>query len=131
MQLSRRGEITAVAVLSIVEPNEVYPYRRGFLVDLVVSPHDRPQMLGVLGAARAACRQRNVDSLVVHLINARLEASLRAYGFLRREPTRILVICPAGESDEVRQAVLAADNWLITMGDSDIDRPTAPDNRSL
>ena len=66
-----------------------------------------------------------------HLINEKLEKHLRAYGFMRREPTRFLLVGPHRTSDDVRQHLLSPSGWLITMGDSDIDRPWEADGARL
>jgi hypothetical protein len=40
-----------------------------------------------------------------------------------RAPERVLLVDPDTLRDDVRQRVLASDQWLVTQGDSDIDRP--------
>jgi hypothetical protein len=40
-----------------------------------------------------------------------------------RDPSRFLLVNPAGASPEMRDALLSPARWLVTMGDSDIDRP--------
>jgi hypothetical protein len=89
----------------------------------VVSPSQQGVLMGVFEGIREACVAEHVDSLACLLINETLEKSLSAYGFMRREPTRFLLVSPQRVSAETRQRLLSASNWLITMGDSDIDRP--------
>ena len=123
LELSRDGTAVGIVVLAISEPNTVYPYRRAHIVDLVVSPSDRALLYGVFAVVRQSCRKRGVDSVVFHVINQQLEAAATDFGFLRREPTRFLLVCPGDQADQINEAVLNPENWLVTMGDSDIDRP--------
>jgi hypothetical protein len=46
-----------------------------------------------------------------------------AFGFVRRAPTRVLLIATGEPATPVEQLALDGSNWLITRGDSDIDRP--------
>jgi acyl carrier protein len=123
LELLRAGEIVAVMVLALDEPGAIYRYRRALLVDLVVSPSDSATVLGLLDALCRHCDTAGVDAVVFHVINARLEALARAYGFMRREPTRFLLVRQCRASDAQRRQLLSAGSWLVTMGDSDIDRP--------
>jgi len=125
LEMVKEGEVVAVAILSISEPgsNPVYRYRRAFIVDLVVSPSDPKVVHGVLEAVRQNCLALGADSIIFHLTHEKLEAAVKTYGFLQREPTRFFWVCPEQLSTEMRRAVLTPKNWLITMGDSDIDRP--------
>jgi len=111
-----------VAILSISEPDAGYRYRRAFLVDLVVSPRDPALLQGTFDAVYRACRGRNAHAIVFYVINRALARAAHRYGFLRREPTRyLLALLPEG--DPLSGHILDADRWLITQGDSDIDRP--------
>ena len=57
----------------------------------------------------------------MQVINPPIELALERYGFLRREAVRHLMA--AVEDDVDCEALLDASRWLITQGDSDIDRP--------
>jgi hypothetical protein len=92
-------------------------------VELVVSPSDSKLVRGVLEFIRQRCVGLEVDAIFFHLINEKLEKSVQAYGFTQRAPTRFLLVNPQRTSIEMRQQLLLSKNWLITMGDSDIDRP--------
>jgi hypothetical protein len=61
--------------------------------------------------------------LVCHHINAGLTAALRACGFHLRNPERFFLVDPGPLAEPLLGEVLSADNWLVTHGDSDIDRP--------
>lgn len=115
--------VRAVAVLSLSEPNSVYRYRRAYLVDLVAPLSDRTAVAAAFEAARHAALERDVDLLAFDVINRRLQRMAKRYGFLEREPTRFLLISPEGLAETTQRVVLGAENWYITRGDSDIDRP--------
>jgi hypothetical protein len=117
------GELVAVAVLAIDAPGEIYRYRRAFIVDLVVAASRTPVVAGVLDHIRGHCRSADVDSITFHLINPALERAVESCGFVRREPSRYLLVDPQRTPSDVQRRVQSADGWLITMGDSDIDRP--------
>ncbi|MFQ5732545.1 MAG: SDR family NAD(P)-dependent oxidoreductase, partial [Planctomycetaceae bacterium] len=123
LELSRGEEPVAVAVVMVREADDAYGYRRAFLVELVAAPDDRALLFATFDAVRETCRELQADALLFPLIGARLRPAVRAYGFLQRPATRYFLVCPEGLSEEQRRAVLQAENWLITMGDSDIDRP--------
>jgi len=123
MELRRAGEVVAAAVLCIKEPDSGYRYRRAFLVEFVASPADRHVLYGVFDAVYRECRARQADAIVFYVINDAIAEAAYRYGFLRREPTRYLLVCPPENDPELARQVLNPDAWLITMGDSDIDRP--------
>lgn len=123
LEMTRDGNVVAVAVLSFAEPCDVYQYRRAFIVEFMVSPSDSKVVSGALEVIREHCLGASVDSIVFHLINEKLEKQLGEFGFMRREPTRYLLICASSISSETCERLFTPANWLITMGDSDIDRP--------
>jgi acyl transferase domain-containing protein len=123
LEFLREGEVAAVAVFAVDDPGSIYRYRRALIVELVVSPSDSKLVLGVLESVRRCCAGLGVDAIVFHLINEKLEKMVRAYGFTQREPSRFLLVNPQQTSGETRRQLLSPSNWLITMGDSDIDRP--------
>jgi hypothetical protein len=107
----------------VVEPGAVYPYRRGFLVDMVVPLSDREVVWAVLEAVRRVCQQRDVDLLTCYLISRQLQPTMTAFGFFPKKPGRYLLVATRGVSAEVHRAVVSPEQWFITFGDSDIDRP--------
>jgi hypothetical protein len=116
--------LLGIAVLAIREPDDAYRYRRASLVDLL--PADLTDARGLeslIAAAVRTARSHDADALVCLHVGRRLTDALRACGFRLREPTRHLVVDATGLSNPLAAQVLAADNWFITQGDSDIDRP--------
>jgi short-subunit dehydrogenase len=117
------GRLVAVTVVALDAPGAIYRYRRLFLVDLVVAPSDASVVAGVLDHVRDYGRAAGADSITFNLINPALERIAVSYGFMRRASTRYLLVDAQRTSAEVRARVLSPAGWLITMGDSDIDRP--------
>ena len=126
LELLSDGHLKGVAVLMLRDPgpHSPYLYRRAFVVDLVVPVADRNVLLGALDAIRSQCAELEADSIVFEVINSPIESALADYGFIRRDPERYLwLYMNKTFSDEFRKSALDADNWLVTKGDSDIDRP--------
>ena len=123
LEIRKRDEVVAVAILQILESSPAYGYRRGFVVDLLTSFSTPDSVWAALEATAQACEERKVDLLTFYLISAKLGAAVRSFGFFRREPTRVFLVAPGGLSQQMRDTVLSPESWLITMGDSDIDRP--------
>jgi aryl carrier-like protein len=123
LEWRKGGIICAVAVLALDDPGSIYNYSRALITELVVPHDDSRLVLGVLDGIRRECAARNVDAIVLHLISQPLEKLARRYGFVVRESTRFLLVNPSGASPAVRETLVSPANWLVTMGDSDIDRP--------
>lgn len=123
LELTDGDEPRAVAVLNLVDPEGPYRYRRAFLNDIVVRPDDADLVWQTLEAARAASLRHGADLLLFDIISPPLVKAALAFGFERREPTRVLLIAPGDPSNAAGRHALEASNWLVTRGDSDIDRP--------
>jgi hypothetical protein len=123
LEFMRDGEVVAVAVLAVDAPGAIYRYSRAFVVELVIAGSDSELVQGVLESIRSRCASMEVDALFFHVLNEKLEKSLKAYGFMQREPTRFLLVRSQQTSGDLRRRLLSPGSWLITMGDSDIDRP--------
>ena len=123
LEIQRHGRIVALAVMLIVEADSVYPYRRGFLVDMVVTVSDREVVWAVLDSVRRVCQQRAVASLTCYLISHQLRKAMTSFGFFPKQPTRFLLVATGGISAAISSVVLSPEQWFITFGDSDIDRP--------
>ncbi len=114
-------ELIGSLVLKIFERDAVYQYRRLQIVEMV-SPTSPDHLASVLNAAIEHGRQHDVDAIFMHLINDSIEKALRKSGFMRRQPTRHLLVSRCPEMGEF--PILDRHQWLITGGDSDIDRPS-------
>jgi acyl carrier protein len=118
------GDTTrAVAVWMFREPDAAYKYRRAYLVDLVAPLADEAMATQVIRAACAVPTERGADALLCMHIGQRLTRALRECGFTLRDPERFLLVDPGPLTGEALEQALSADNWFVTQGDSDIERP--------
>ncbi|MEC8556779.1 MAG: SDR family NAD(P)-dependent oxidoreductase [Planctomycetota bacterium] len=113
------GKLIATAALLFAEPDRAYGYRRAYLVDLVTST-DLSTCHVAIQTVLAYCRDKEAHAVVMHIINTPIQQALENCGFLRREPTRHLLVATGKEKNA---DLLEPDRWLVTQGDSDIDRP--------
>jgi NAD(P)-dependent dehydrogenase (short-subunit alcohol dehydrogenase family) len=113
--------LLGVAVWMIQEADENYSYRRAHLVDLVTRLSDADTLDSVLQSASAVAAEAGADSLTGMTTDTRLAKALARVGFMRRDPSRFLLV----DSHGLESGAVAAEgtNWFITQGDSDIDRP--------
>jgi hypothetical protein len=123
LEIRRDGKVTAVVVLNIAEPDAVYRTRRAFVTEIVVNPNADRDVWAAFEAARLQARARGADLLLFDIINPALVRRALAFGFVRRAPTRVLLIATNEPAPPAEQLALDGANWLITRGDSDIDRP--------
>jgi hypothetical protein len=123
LQLCDGSGLKGVAVWMMREPDANYRYRRAFLVDVIAPFADPVALQQIITSACAAAADRGADALLCHHLNGRLTKALRACGFHLRKPERFFLVSPGELPAALLDHALAADNWLITHGDSDIDRP--------
>ncbi len=125
IEMIKDDKIVAVAVLMFREPgaHTPYKYRRAFVVDLVCPISDQKLLLSIFEVIRKECDKLGFDTITFEVINKKLEAALKYFGFIRREPERFFLVHPGGVDESVHADIFQADHWLITKGDSDIDRP--------
>jgi hypothetical protein len=117
------GVVQGVAVWMFRDPDAHYKYRRAHLVDLVAPLADAAQLQQMIKAACVAAAAQGADALVCLHIDERLTRALRATGFHLRTPERFLLVDPGPLTGAERERVLSPENWFVTQGDSDIDRP--------
>ncbi len=123
LEIRKEGEVLALAIISIEEPSDAYPYRRAFLVDLIVKPSDSEAVWAVLDAVRAHSIHEEADAIICYLSCPALKNQLVSFGFRSREATRFLIASTEGVEESEVELLSSMDNWYLTMGDSDIDRP--------
>jgi GNAT superfamily N-acetyltransferase/acyl carrier protein len=123
LELSDGAELKGIAVWLFREADDIYRYRRAFLADLVTSLSDGAAVRQVIRAACSAATDAGADALLCHHIDGRLTGALGDCGFHLRRPERFLLVDPGPLSGAARERALAAANWFVTQGDSDIDRP--------
>ena len=118
-----RGAVAGVLACALREPDKVYKSRRTMILDVVAPFGDIEVLTGLLNAASDALAQHSVDAVVCTHLNPGLSAALKAAGYRFREPGRHLLVLPGGLSEDARAMLSNPDHWLVTQGDSDIDRP--------
>lgn len=123
LEVRKNGRAVGVAILAVLEPDDVYVYRRALLVDVLVDPEDDDAVWTTFDAARHAAIARGAAVLVFDVINAALSRHARAFGFTARKPERYLLVSTQGIDEAAGRTVLDPRSWLVTRGDSDIDRP--------
>jgi hypothetical protein len=123
LEIRRESTVVAIAIVLIVEPGTVYPYRRGFLVDMVVPAADGEVVWATLDAVRRVCQYQGVALLTCYLISQQLQKAVTSFGFFPKDPTRFLLVATGGVSAQVSSVVLSPERWFVMLGDSDIDRP--------
>ena len=84
---------------------------------------DRARVARLLEATSAAAAARGADALLCMHVGGQLTRALRRHGFSLRAPERYLLIDPGGLDEPALSQALSADNWFVTQGDSDVDRP--------
>ena len=123
IQIRQDGKVSGIVVISIVEPDAVYRTRRAFVNEIVVNPNNDRDVWTALEAARAHASDCGADLLLFDIINPALVRRALAFGFKRRAPARVLLIATGEPPTPAEQLALDGANWLVTRGDSDIDRP--------
>jgi hypothetical protein len=123
LEMVEGASVTGVAVLMFREPDDIYRYRRAFLVDLVVPLTEQHRLAQLIEAAAGAAAAGQADALLCLHVGRPLTQALRAHGFIVRAPERYLLVDPGGLDETALTQALSADSWFVTQGDSDIDRP--------
>jgi NADP-dependent 3-hydroxy acid dehydrogenase YdfG/acyl carrier protein len=123
LELVRDGAVRGVIVCMFREPDDVYRYRRAFVVDLVAPFSDAALVSDLIHAGVQASARCGADAVSCLHIGPALTSALKRAGFILRRPSRYLLVRPGNLEGASRQHVLDAFSWYITQGDSDIDRP--------
>ena len=123
LEIRRRGRLESVAIVARMPKDEHYNYTRAILVDVVVRPDDPAAVLALFESVERFCRGRGVAAIVFDVINPLLTAAATRFGFINRGAERFLLVCEGALPEPARAALLDPSAWLITRGDSDIDRP--------
>ncbi len=120
LEVSLHDRVIACIVLSIRESEKAYQYRRVNIIDIVAST-DPVELNTALVAIVSYAKSRGIDAIFMHVINSQIQQTLDNFGFIKREPTRYLMVALDAEAES--SLLLDPAQWLITQGDSDIDRP--------
>jgi NAD(P)-dependent dehydrogenase (short-subunit alcohol dehydrogenase family)/acyl carrier protein len=123
LEMVEDGALAAVAVLVLREPDSAYKYRRALLVDLVAPLDGTEQLQNAIRSAVDAAARNQADALVCMHVGPQLTRALKACGFAMRRPERELLVDATSMPPTLRARLLDGTQWLVTQGDSDIDRP--------
>jgi hypothetical protein len=115
--------LMAVIVWALKEPDRAYAYRRALLVDLVAPLDNVARLAQAIDATIPVIADAGADAAICLHINETVTRALRECGFHLREPGRFLLVSPGPLQGAQRESVLSSSSWLVTQGDSDIDRP--------
>jgi hypothetical protein len=115
--------LQAVVVWALREPDQAYAYRRALLVDFVAPLDNASRLAQAIDATIPNIADRGADAALCLHINETVTRALRECGFHLREPGRFLLVSPGPLQGAQRASVLSSAAWLVTQGDSDIDRP--------
>ncbi len=121
LELRRDGEVAGIVVLMIREPDAVYRYRRGLIVDLVVRPSDDSATRRLLVESVRELRRLGAVSVVCFLAQPRLELCFQQFGFRSRQAQHQFLVATGGLDEHDRRLILDPGAWYLTMGDSDLD----------
>jgi acyl carrier protein len=118
-----KGSLIGSAVVRTDAPNKVYPYRRAYLVDVLIDANDSARVRAVFSAIARQCEALGAAALVWQITDSRLVRLARQLGFVDRGITRYVLVGPGPAPAEFLPEIESPHCWLATMGDSDIDRP--------
>ena len=123
LEILDSDRLLGIVVLAVREPSASYKYRRVFLVDLVAPFSNHEALVQVVQAAATQAAERGADAVLCLHIGAPLTRALKACGFALRRPERVLLVDDTTLPAPTRELLADGVNWLVTQGDSDIDRP--------
>jgi FkbH-like protein len=123
LEIVEDGRTKGVVVLMFRKRDDVYPYDRAFIVDLIAPFSDKAVVNQLIGVAIDTASEHGAATLTCLHIGSALTRALRRNGFMIRDPQRFLLVYPGSLSGDARDVVLDGRSWYVTHGDSDIDRP--------
>jgi len=121
LEIRRGQQLCGLAATLVVGPDSTYPYRRGFITDLVVPSADDDAISALLYAAIESLAGESASTVSCQLGQPQLEAALQRFGFIDRGPRHQLLIATGGLDDATAAFISDSDAWYISMGDSDVD----------
>jgi acyl carrier protein/GNAT superfamily N-acetyltransferase len=117
--------ILGVVITRTENATREYPYSRLHWIDLICPMDPRTINTMIQGCIKKS-EELKVDAISVHLTHKLIEQGLIENGFLNRPPTRYLF---ASRGLLEAHPNLCELDWLVTKGDSDIDRPNWGDQK--
>ena len=119
--LSDNSGPVGIAIVMTAEPNAVYPYRRGYLVDLVAPLDQSGTVAALIAESVGTLIELGAQSVTCQLLGERVAAELREIGFMRRDSHYRFLVATGGTDAETGRQLLDPNGWFVTLGDSDAD----------
>ena len=116
-----QGELSGVLVISMAGPNKVYPYPRGVLVDFVAPLDGDDVILALITKGISDLKGRGAQTIICQSVSAKLNLLLEQVGFAARQLRHQFLVAVGDESPDIARQLLGAENWFLTLGDSDAD----------
>ena len=123
LEFRKSGQLIGLAVLKCLPADESYEYRRVQVIEFLTCPDDPKLITDLLLAMTQEAIKLGGDAIVFMRIAEWLDKPLVKNGFRAREATRYLLVSRKNVDSRIQETVMDADSWLVTQGDSDIDRP--------
>ena len=118
----RESKLVASVVLSMVDANDDYSYKRAVILDMVCPHFDRSTLWAVFEQIVRDATERGAHAVHAQASYASLVSEMLAFGFVRREGTRHLLAAIHESVDPaVSAAVFEGSGWWSTLADSDMD----------
>jgi len=115
--LYERGQLVGYAILFFRKGVGSGPPPKAAISDLVYDSRSQDDIIdALLSAAVKLAIERRAGSLVTDVLDARVEARLKKYGFWRiKNSPRFMA-----SSTEFGEILYRPENWYLTRGDSDV-----------
>lgn len=123
LDVRRAGRLLGFVAFVMRAPDRAYRYARAVVTDVIVPPSDVGAVRACVRALHDAARQEGADLITVGLNQPAIQAELSRQGYVSRPHERVLLIAPGAEDHPVRPWLARPETWLLSMSDSDIDRP--------
>ncbi|MEM9742978.1 MAG: HAD-IIIC family phosphatase [Pseudomonadota bacterium] len=117
------GRLVGWTVVKLTSPTEAYPYARATIVDLLSPANSARILYAIFDAVYALALAKEADAIHFHVAHPPTERAAKRYGFFDRGASRFFRIDGEHRLRGEISPTFNAQNWLINMGDSDIDRP--------
>jgi hypothetical protein len=121
LELRDSAGLRGVIVSMRKDPNSLYRYARGFLVDIVAPLDETNSIRALVSQCVRNLKRDGAQSITCHVGNHAVESVLADLGFVSREPRYHFLISTGEQPDHVTRMVADPDNWLLSLGDSDTD----------
>lgn len=123
LDVRRAGRLVGFVAFVMRPPDRAYRYARAIATDIIVPSSDALAVRACARALHDAARQEGADLISVGMNQPVIQAELSRQGYVSRPYERVLLVAPGAEDHPVRHWLDRPEPWLLSMSDSDIDRP--------